>query len=261
VGPSPLPVDVHYPVPVAPDAAGVAQIVQAWGDAARRAFQAGFEALEIHGAHGYLIHQFLHPVSNQRGDRYGADRWTFALEVAGAVRRAWPQHLPLFWRHSLAHPEDGGLELDETVAFARALQQCGVDVLDCSSGGGIAGYPADGKRVPRGLDFRADMARQIRAATGMSIMGVGLIIDPQCAEDLLVQGQADLVAIGREALYNPNWALHAEIALGANEAYASWPLQYRMWLARRAPVADPVRAAARTGMSGEAPAGQQKATP
>jgi 2,4-dienoyl-CoA reductase-like NADH-dependent reductase (Old Yellow Enzyme family) len=97
--------------------------------------------------------------------------------------------------------------------------------------------------VPRGLDYRADVGAALRSATGMAIMGVGLIVDPHHAESLLAAGQANLVAIGREALYNPNWALHAEIALGANQAYASWPLQYRMWLERRAPVADPVRAA------------------
>lgn len=249
VGPSALPVDAHYPVPMAPDTAGVAQIVQAWGEAARRARDAGFEALEIHGAHGYLVHQFLHPVSNQRSDAYGTDRHRFALEVAEAVRRHWPEHLPLFWRHSLAWPEDGGLELEESIALARALRERGVDVLDCSSGGGISGYPMDGKRVPRGLDFRADVGQQLRAATGLDVMGVGLVIDPQQAERHLAQGQADLVAIGREALFNPNWALHAEIALGANQAYASWPLQHRMWLERRAPVADPLRAAAQSRMS------------
>jgi 2,4-dienoyl-CoA reductase-like NADH-dependent reductase (Old Yellow Enzyme family) len=253
VGPSALPVDSNYPIPSAPDAAGVAQIVQCWGDAAGRARDAGFEALEIHGAHGYLIHQFLHPVSNQRSDRYGADRWTFALEVAEAVRREWPDDLPLFWRHTLAYPEDGGFELEETVAFTRALQARGVDVLDCSSGGGISGYPADGKRVPQGLDFRADVAQQIRNATGIAIMGVGLVINPHAAEQHLQQGQADLVAIGREALYNPNWALHAEDALGANVDYSSWPLQHRMWLARRAPIADRLRAAAPARLTASLP--------
>lgn len=246
IGPSPLRVADHYRLPEAPDTEGVAQTVQAWAAAARRAREAGFEALEIHGAHGYLVHQFLHPVSNQREDRYGRQRWTYALEVAQAVRSAWPAHLPLFWRHTLAEPADGGFELDENIAFARALQQRGVDVLDCSSGGGISGYPAVGKHVPRGLDFRADMAQAIRSATGMPVMAVGLIIDPRHAESLLQSGQADLVAIGREALYNPNWALHAQRLLEPQRGFEDWPLQYRMWLERRAPVADPVRAAAQS---------------
>jgi 2,4-dienoyl-CoA reductase-like NADH-dependent reductase (Old Yellow Enzyme family) len=244
IGPSPLRVADNYRLPEAPDTAGVVQTVQAWAAAARRAREAGFEALEIHGAHGYLVHQFLHPVSNQRDDRYGQQRWTYALEVAEAVRREWPDHLPMFWRHTLADPADGGFALEENIAFARALHSRGVDVLDCSSGGGISGYPAVGKHVPRGLDFRADMAGAIRQATGMPVMAVGLIIDPHQAEALLQDGQADLIAIGREALYNPNWALHAERALGAASGYGSWPLQYRMWLERRAPVADPIRQAA-----------------
>ncbi|MCP5281313.1 MAG: NADH:flavin oxidoreductase/NADH oxidase [Rhodoferax sp.] len=244
VGPSPLAVDAGWRVPQAPDTQGVERIVQAWAEAAARARDAGFQALEIHGAHGYLIHQFLHPLSNQREDRYGIKRWTFALEVAEAVRRQWPQELPLFWRTSLADPMDGGFEADESIAFARALRERGVDVLDCSSGGGISGYPANEKRAPRGLDFRAELAQQIRAATGIAVMGVGLIIDPRHAEEFLARGQADLIALGREALYNPNWAAHAELALGASDNYARWPLQYRMWLQRRAAVADPVRASA-----------------
>lgn len=244
VGPSALPVGPGYRVPEMPDTQGVAQIVQAWGDAARRAHQAGFQALEVHGAHGYLVHQFLHPVSNHRHDHYGSNRHSFALEVAEAVRRYWPDNLPLFWRVSLADPLDGGFEVEETITLVRALQSRGVDVLDCSSGGGISGYPTEGKRISQGLEFRADMAQQIRAATGITTMGVGLIIDPQHAENYLAQGQADLVALGREALYNPNWTVHAEAALGANDAYNTWPRQYRMWLQRRASVADPLRAAA-----------------
>ncbi|MCB2040660.1 MAG: NADH:flavin oxidoreductase/NADH oxidase [Burkholderiaceae bacterium] len=245
VAPSALPVGPGWRVPQEPDTGEVARIVQAWGDAARRAHEAGFQALEIHGAHGYLVHQFLHPVSNRRQDLYGTDRHRFALEVAEAVRRHWPETLPLFWRVSLADPQDGGFEPDETIALVRALQSRGVDVLDCSSGGGISSYPTEGKRIARGLEFNADMAHRIRAATGITTMGVGLIIDPRHAENYLAQGQADLVAIGREALFNPNWAVHAEIALGANDDYASWPRQYRMWLQRRAPVADPIRTAAR----------------
>jgi 2,4-dienoyl-CoA reductase-like NADH-dependent reductase (Old Yellow Enzyme family) len=243
VGPSPIPVGEGWPTPQTLETVDVEHIVRAWGDAARRAREAGFGALEVHGAHGYLIHQFLSPVANQRSDCYGEDRWRFALEVAEAVRREWPDALPLFWRVSLAEAIDGGLEFDEMAGLLCALKQRGVDVVDCSSGGGIASYPTQGKSVSNSLLFRAEQAAQLRAATGLHTMGVGLIVDPRTAEDYLQAGQADLIAVGREALYNPNWAVHAEVTLGANDNYATWPRPYRMFLIRRAAAADALRMA------------------
>jgi 2,4-dienoyl-CoA reductase-like NADH-dependent reductase (Old Yellow Enzyme family) len=244
VGPSSLPVGPGWPTPHALGTDEVTRVVEAWADAARRAREAGFEALEIHGAHGYLIHQFLSPAANQRSDRYGQDRWRFALEVAESVRREWPESLPLFWRVSLADVVDGGLEFDEMVGLLRALKQRGVDVVDCSSGGGISSYPTQGRSVSNSLLFRAELAGRLRAASGLHVMGVGLIIDPRQAEGYLRAKQADLVAVGREALYNPNWALHAEVTLGANRDFASWPQQYRMFLIRRAAAADALRSSA-----------------
>ncbi|HSV47703.1 MAG TPA: hypothetical protein VLJ58_18080, partial [Ramlibacter sp.] len=190
VGPSALAVDDTYPVPTALTTEEVRALVEAWGISARRAREAGFDLLEIHGAHGYLIHQFMSPVANHRGDQYGGDkagRWRFAFEIAQAVRRHWPDHLPLSWRVSLADPADGGLPVEEMIEFAAGLKARGVDLLDCSSGGGISGYPANGQRVPRGLEFRADMAQQIRDATGLAVIGVGLIIDPQQADTFIAQ--------------------------------------------------------------------------
>lgn len=244
IAPSPLPVGPGWPTPERLQTTDVEQLVAAWGAAARRAREAGFEVLEVHGAHGYLVHQFLSPVANQRTDRYGEDRRRFALEVAEAVRREWPDDKPLFWRVSLAAVEDGGLEFDEMTGLLRALKERGVDVVDCSSGGGISSYPTQGKSVSNNLLFRADEAARLRNATGLSVMAVGLVIDPQDAEGYLQAGQADLVAVGREALYNPSWAHHAEVALGANKDYDSWPQNYRTYMVRRAAAADPVRAAA-----------------
>jgi 2,4-dienoyl-CoA reductase-like NADH-dependent reductase (Old Yellow Enzyme family) len=241
VGPSALPVGPGWPTPDEPDTGQVEALVRSWGDAARRAREAGFEALEVHGAHGYLIHQFLSPVANQRTDRFGQHRMRFALDVAEAVRREWPDDKPLFWRVSLADVADGGLEFEEMVDLLRSLKDRGVDVVDCSSGGGISSYPTQGKSVSNSLKFRAELAGRLREATGLQVMGVGLVIDPQTAEGYLQAREADLIAVGREALYNPNWPVHAEVALGANQDYATWPQQYRMYLVRRAAAADALR--------------------
>lgn len=246
VGPSALPVDTGWPRPAALSEDEIQTLVQAWGQAARRAAQAGFELLEIHGAHGYLIHQFLSPVANQRSDAYGGSprkRQRFALEVARAVRAEWPQHLPLSWRISLADLDDGTLPMEEMVAFVNALREAGVDVLDCSSAAGISSYPSNGARVPRGLDFRAQDAAEIRRRTGIAIMAVGFVIEPHAAQALVAEGAADLVALGREALFNPNWPAHAEQLLQPDPGYALWPLQYRSWLAKRAPLLAAARAA------------------
>lgn len=243
VGPSALPVGEGWQVPSALGTDEVKALVQAWGDAAHRAAQAGFEMLEVHGAHGYLIHQFLSPVSNARTDEYGGsveNRHRFALEVAEAVRSRWPAHLPLFWRISLADL-DHELSMDELVSLLRALKLRGVDVVDCSSGGGISNYPTDGPRVPRGLEFRAGDGQKIKAMTGMDVMAVGLILDPHHAEAILNADQADLIAIGREALFNPNWTVHAQMSLGANKDYELWPRQHSTYLAKRAAMADPLR--------------------
>lgn len=254
VGPSALPLDDRHPVPQALDDDGIHAVVAAWGAAAARADAAGFDLLEVHAAHGYLIHQFLSPIANRRDDAWGASlegRLRFAFAVAEAVRAAWPAHKPLSWRLSLADEDDGGLPDDELTVYANGLRERGIDLLDASSGGGIATYPAGRGPVHRTLAFRAARATQLRKAVGLPVLAVGEIIDPQAAEQLLRDGAADFVAIGREALFNPNWPLHAEIALGANRDYASWPRAYRMWLQRRAPLADPLRAAA--GMAFNAP--------
>jgi 2,4-dienoyl-CoA reductase-like NADH-dependent reductase (Old Yellow Enzyme family) len=207
-----------------------------WVDAARRALEAGFEVLEIHNAHGYLMHTFLSPISNKRNDAYGGDfagRTRFPLEVAEAVRAAWPKDKPLFLRVSAVDGMEGGWTMDDTVAYANELRARGIDVIDCSSGGLVGSATA--ARVKRSWGFQVPYAERVRREAGVMSMAVGLIVDPMRAEDILQKGQADLIAIAREALVNPCWPQMAEIALGrqAFDAMDDWPVQYGWWLKHR----------------------------
>lgn len=236
IGPTAEPVGPDWPRPNAMRADDIETVIAAWGVAAGRAARAGFDVLEVHGGHGYLLHQFLSPLSNTRDDAYGGSpegRMRFPLRVADALRARWPQDRPLFWRVSSIDGAEGGNTIEDTAAFARALHAHGVDVIDCSSGG-IAGFATAGNSVPRGLGFQVPWAAQIRAQAEVHTMAVGLIIHATQAEDIVANGQADLVAIGREALHNPNWPLHAATALGADPRMDLWPAQYGWWLSRRA---------------------------
>jgi 2,4-dienoyl-CoA reductase-like NADH-dependent reductase (Old Yellow Enzyme family) len=213
-------------------------VLNAYREAVRRAHAAGFEILEIHAAHGYLLHTFLSPLSNLREDEYGGpsleNRMRFPLQVAAEVRKAWPERKPLFVRVSSVDDVEGGWSMDDTVAFAKALKGAGVDVIDCSSGGIQGSATAATKtilhRVP---GFQIPFAERIRKETGLQSMAVGLILTPEQAEEALAGRRADLIAIGREALYDPNWPLHAARTLGADPEYAMWPEQYGWWLTRR----------------------------
>lgn len=234
VAPSPEPMDTGWLVPHELTVAEIRGIQQTWAQAAQRAQRAGFEVIEVHSAHGYLGHEFLSPLSNKRTDQYGGDlkgRMRFTLELAEAVRAVWPQDRPLFVRVSSVDGIEGGWSLDDTVALARELKARGVDVVDCSSGG-LKGA-ATAARVKRTPGFQVPFAERVRRDAGIRTMTVGLILEPQQAEAILQSGQADLIAIGREALYNPNWPLHAQIALGAEGGYESWPVQYGWWLEKR----------------------------
>ena len=234
LAPSALAMGPGLPVPVEMTPADLAAVAAGFVDAARRAAAAGFDALELHAAHGYLLHEFLSPLSNQRTDAYGGDaagRMRFLLEVAAAVRAVWPEDRPLFVRVSAVDHVAGGLELDDTVVLARALKAVGVDVVDCSSGG-ILGAATTGL-APRGPGFQVPYAQAVREGAGIPTMAVGLITGAEQAEAILQSGAADLIAIGREALENPNWPLHARRTL-EGEDYAPWPPQHGWWLARRA---------------------------
>jgi 2,4-dienoyl-CoA reductase-like NADH-dependent reductase (Old Yellow Enzyme family) len=236
VGPCSEPMEPGWIAPKAMERSDIDTVIAAFVAGAKRGLAAGFEIAEVHGAHGYLIHNFLSPISNKRGDGYGGDlagRMRFALEVVDAVRAAWPADKPLFYRTSSVDGVDGGWQLDDTVELASALKARGVDVIDCSSGG-IAGSATAGA-VPRGLGFQVPFAARVRCDVGIATQAVGLILDGPQAEAILQAGAADLIAIGREALVDPFWPRHAARALGI-EGFAEWPRQYGWWLERRARV-------------------------
>jgi 2,4-dienoyl-CoA reductase-like NADH-dependent reductase (Old Yellow Enzyme family) len=217
-------------------------VLNAFRHGARRAHAAGFEVAELHAAHGYLLHSFLSPISNDRGDQYGGsleNRMRFPLEVAKAVREAWPAGKPLFLRCSSIDDVEGGWSLDDTVLFAKQLKKAGVDVVDCSSGGILGSATAAQKTtLPRVPGFQLPFAERVRKESGLKTMAVGLILGAKQAEDALQAGQADLIAIGREALYDPNWPVHAARELGVDPDYALWPQQYGWWLTRRQPLVE-----------------------
>ena len=235
IAPSAEPIGPGWMTPRAMDEADLARVREAFGAAARRAVTAGFDVAEVHAAHGYLLHSFLSPLSNKRTDRYGGDlegRMRFPLEVARIVRQAWPEDKPVFFRCSSVDNDAAGWSIDDSVALARRLVEIGIDVVDCSSGG-IAGSATAAATAPRGLGFQVPFAERIRRDTGIATMAVGLIIEPAQAEAVLVEGKADLVAIARAALYDPNWPLHAAALLGADQDFGAWPKQYGWWLTRR----------------------------
>src|SRR5690348_12111829 len=237
VAPSARPVDEGWLAPRAFSGDEFAAVKRAFADAARRAHAAGFEVLEVHAAHGYLLHSFLSPISNARTDAYGGareNRMRFPLEVVRTVREAWPQEKPLFVRVSSIDDVEGGWSLEDTVAFAKELKKLGVDVVDCSSGG-IAGSATAATKMllVRLPGFQLPFSEQIKREAAIATMGVGLILTAQQAEGALQAGRADLIAVGREALYDPNWPLHAAQALGADPEMQRWPVQYGWWLTRR----------------------------
>jgi 2,4-dienoyl-CoA reductase-like NADH-dependent reductase (Old Yellow Enzyme family) len=238
VAPSAIPMDEGWLMPHELDIAELGSLREQWRLATLRAVDAGFDLLEVHCAHGYLLHEFLSPLSNRRADGYGADRqgrMRYPLEIIETVRAAWPADKPLAVRISTVDGVEGGLELADQVAFAIEARARGVDLIDCSSGGLLGSATA--ARIPRGYGFQVPYADEVRKQAGIATMAVGLILHPQQAEDIVAQGHADLVAIGREALFDPNWPLHAQLALGAHdgEMFESWPTQYGWWLERREP--------------------------
>ncbi len=236
VAPSPLPVDEGWLEPQQLTPAAMDQLIAAWVAAVQRAERAGFEVVELHAAHGYLLHSFLSPLSNQRADGYGGDREgraRFPLEVVKATRAAWPDGRPLFVRVSAVDGAEGGWTLDDTVWFARRLKDLGVDLVDCSSGG-IAGSSTVA-RVRRQPGYQLPFAEAVRHGAGIPTMAVGLIVEPDQAEGALRDGQADLIAIGRQALVEPNWPHLAIAALSGDgaKAFRRWPKQAGWWLERR----------------------------
>jgi 2,4-dienoyl-CoA reductase-like NADH-dependent reductase (Old Yellow Enzyme family) len=211
---------------VALDASGIRAVVTAFGDAAERALAAGFDVLEIHGAHGYLLHEFLSPLSNERTDEYGGsfeNRVRLLLEVVAEVRGRVPAGTPVVVRLSATDWTEGGWDDDQTVRLAGLLAEAGVDLVDTSTGGNV---PA---RIPVGPGYQVPFARRVRTEAGIPSGAVGLITDPKQAEDIIADGSADVVLLARELLREPHWPLRAAAELGVDDEdqAALWPVQYQ----------------------------------
>jgi 2,4-dienoyl-CoA reductase-like NADH-dependent reductase (Old Yellow Enzyme family) len=221
VGPGPEPFARGFAIPRPLEEDEIAIIVRAFADAARRAAEAGFRVAEIHAAHGYLLHEFLSPLSNTRTDDYGGGfdgRIRLLLEVVDAVRAAWPERDPVFVRLSVTDWVEGGWDLDQSIELARRLRSRGVDLIDCSSGGNVATA-----RVPVGTGYQTTFAAEIRRAAGIATGAVGMITSALQADHIVRTGQADCVLLARQMLRDPYWPLHAARKLGVGIA---WPPQY-----------------------------------
>lgn len=244
VAPSATPVAPGFPVPTELSISDIEDLVNAFAAAAKRSVNCGFKVIELHGAHGYLMNSFLSPLSNQRTDKYGGDikgRMRFPVEVASAVRKTVGENIPLFFRISAVDSVEGGWNMDDSVTLAIELGKAGIDVVDCSAGG-IYGGPSfrvsdEGKPLTkssaRAPGFQVPYAERIKKETSLQSMAVGVIIDPHQAEEIIKQGQADIVALGREIMYNPFWPLHAAQTLGVDPDFELWPPQYKWAVDRR----------------------------
>ncbi len=229
VGPSAIPFDDGNPVPKALDEAGIDEIVAAFEKGAKRALAAGFRVIEIHNAHGYLLHEFLSPLSNHRTDQYGGsldNRMRLPLRVAGAVRKIVPTDLPVFVRISATDWAEGGWEVDQSVVLARRLKDLGIDLIDVSSGGLVPRA-----RVSVGQGYQVPFACRIRDEAGIMTGAVGLITEPRQANEIVTGGDADLVLLARELMREPYWAIKAQQELGAEP---TWPISYGYAVKRRA---------------------------
>lgn len=221
LAPSPLPFGTGYPMPRALDDSDIARLRTDFEASTRLALQAGFDVIEIHMAHGYLLHEFLSPITNKRTDQYGGsleNRMRLPLEITSRVRAALPDEHPLLVRISATDWVDGGWDLEQSVEFCARLKAEGVDLVDCSSGGTVPDA-----QIPAGPGYQIPFASEIRERTGIATGAVGFIVQPYQAESILATGQADVVFLARELLRFPYWALHAARELGASP---QWPVQY-----------------------------------
>ncbi|RZA37012.1 MAG: NADH:flavin oxidoreductase/NADH oxidase [Lysobacteraceae bacterium] len=225
VAPSALAFNAAYPMPAALDETGIAKVIADFRSAALRSLESGFELVELHAAHGYLLHQFLSPLSNQRTDRWGGsfeNRTRLVREVLAALREVWPERLPLWLRISATDWSDGGWDIEQSIELARNVRELGVDLIDVSSGGLVPGV-----QIPVGPGYQVEFAARIRKEAGIATGAVGLITDPQQAEDIVANGQADLVLLAREELRDPYWPRRSAKELGVE---IEVPLQYqRAW--------------------------------
>lgn len=222
VAPSPIPMYKEDEAPASLDSSGLAKVVSDFKSATLRASKAGFRVLEIHAAHGYLIHEFLSPLTNHRNDKYGGsfeNRIRLLLEIISAIQTVWPSNLPIFVRISCTDWTEKGWDVEEAVKLSAILKEKGIDLIDCSSGG-----IAPDAKIPLRPGYQVPFAEQIKRETGILTGAVGLITDPRQAEDILVNNQADIIIIARASLRDPYFPLHAAAALGED---IIWPLQYK----------------------------------
>ncbi len=233
-GPSDVALGEGWPAPRPLSADGLVGIRDAFVAAARRAALAGFDIVELHMAHGYLLQSFLSPLANFRTDEFGGsleNRMRFPLEVTRAVRAALPGSMPLFVRISATDWIDGGWEIEDSVVFARRLRELGVDLVDCSTGGNLR-IGSTNANLARGPGYQVQFAERIRREAGIATGAVGMIRSPDFAEAILQQDRADLIFMARQMLFNPFWALHAAEHFGLTGGYDGWPEQYGWWLAK-----------------------------
>jgi len=237
VAPSPVAFAASYAKPHELDRAGIAEVKHAFAAAASRSLAAGFDIIEVHAAHGYLLHEFLSPLSNHRTDNYGGsfdNRIRLLVETVDAVRVVWLEHLPLFVRISATDWTEGGWDVVQSVALARVLKQHGVDLIDTSSGGNVAGA-----KIPTAPSYQVPFAEQIRREAGIATAAVGQITEPVQADQIVRNGEADLVLLAREFLRDPYWPLHAAEALGTA---MTWPPQYLRAAHRTSTAREPLTA-------------------
>jgi 2,4-dienoyl-CoA reductase-like NADH-dependent reductase (Old Yellow Enzyme family) len=216
--PSAIPYDTGWPVPHAMTKDDIKRVLGEFAAAAKRVDRIGYDVIELHAAHGYLAHQFLSPISNTRTDEYGGsteNRMRFVIEMYEAVRAVWPETKPLGVRVSATDWVDGGWTPEETVLLAKELKKRGLDYMDVSTGG-----LSPAQKIPLSAGYQVPFAEKVKKETGITTMTVGLISGYQQAEDILEAGQADLICIGRAAMYDPRWAWHAAEELGAEAPYA-----------------------------------------
>ena len=247
IAPSSIALAEGWQVPKALEKKDLDDLVLSYIKSAKLALEAGFQVLEIHAAHGYLLHSFLSPISNKRNDEYGGTlegRAKILKEIAISIRNNIPDTVPLFCRISAVDGQKNGWELNDSISLSKILAEVGIDVIDCSSGG-IAGRPRfaandDGSalksNLDRGLGFQVPYAYEIKKNSEIKTMAVGVIVDPKQAENILTEEKADLIAMGRELMYNPFWLLHAAQVLGVDPDFNLWPEQYRWGVNRRSKI-------------------------
>ena len=235
IAPSAIPMTEDWPVPQAMQPDAIHGMIDAFAQAARRAVRAGFDFIEIHGAHGYLVNSFFSPIANRREDEWGGteieNRMRFPVRVAESVRSVIPDSMPLFFRTSVVDGFDGGVTADDTVRLASALKRSGVDLIDCSSGGIIG--PSGRADITPSPGYLVPYARSVREGANIPTMAVGLIVEPEQANRVIESGSADLVAMGRQLLEDPNFVFHAARQLGHPDPFEILPESYAFFLKRR----------------------------